>query len=385
MNKTYDVIISGCGPAGSLLGYYLAKDNIKTLIIEKEYFPRKKTCAGGIQHRVLKYIPFEITSLIENTIKGIYFSVRDRNVFQKKYPEAFMYTTRREILDSFLADRASDAGCDINFGEKVEGLSIGEDSAQVNTNRSSYSSKITVAADGARGYLSRHIISGKKINKIIGYEADISYPSGSSTVLDANSRTFDLSDSVRLDFRGARKGYCWVFPKRTSISCGMGAPWQEASAVKSYLKKFLSGFCADYGNSDFNLDLSAHGIPVRNNDTPFCSHRLLAVGDAACFGDGFTGEGLYNAAKSALYASESIKNSLKNSDFSFNDYYSNISNDIARDIKISLFLNSVFYGSFSFFYRFIEKNEGYFNAACRFLRGEKNYIDIAEKLKILKL
>jgi geranylgeranyl reductase family protein len=385
MNKTYDVIISGCGPAGSLLGYYLAKDNIKTLIIEKEYFPRKKTCAGGIQHRVLKFIPFEITSLIENTIKGIYFSVRGENVFQKKYHEAFMYTIRREIFDPYLADRASDAGCDINFGEKVEGLNIAEGSAQVITSKSDYNAKIIVAADGARGCLFRHIISGKKINKIIGYEADINYSSGNNTVKDAEGRVFDLCDSVRLDFRGARKGYCWVFPKKTSMSCGMGAPWKEAAAVKSYLKKFLSGFCADYGNSDFNLDLSAHGIPVRNNDTPFCSHRLLAVGDAACFGDGFTGEGLYNAAKSAEYAAESIKNSLKASDFSFSDYFNNISNDIARDIKISLFLNRVFYGSFAFFYHFIEKNDSYFNAACRFLRGEKNYNDIAERLKILKL
>lgn len=387
MNDFYDVIISGCGPSGSLLGYYLAQHSIKTLIIEKEHFPRKKICAGGVQHRVLKFIPFDIRHLAEKTVKGIYFSIRNKNVFQKKHTEPIMYTIRREILDSFLAEKAVSAGCTIYFGEKVQSLNIMKNHAEVKTGSKTYRAKIVAAADGSRGSLHRHILKGEKINKIIGYETDIEYPSADDTVIDSAEQLFDLSDSVRLDFKGVKKGYCWVFPKEKSMSCGMGAPWKDAAAVKAYLKKFLQQFCLPDGCSSKGTDrykLSAHSIPVRKNKTPFCGFRIIAAGDAACFGDGFTGEGLYNAVKSACYAADSIKKALKNSDFSFSDYYENISNDIARDIMISLFLNKIFYNSFSLLYKLIEKKDNYFNACCRFLRGEKNYNDIVERLKIFK-
>ena len=70
MKKEYDVIISGGGSSGSLLGLLLAKNNIKTLIIEKEKFPRFKICAGGIQYRASKLIPINIDNVIKNTIYG---------------------------------------------------------------------------------------------------------------------------------------------------------------------------------------------------------------------------------------------------------------------------------------------------------------------------
>lgn len=71
MKKEYDVIISGGGPSGNLLGLLLAKNNIKTLIIEKEKFPRFKICEGGIQYRTSKLLPINIDSVIENTIYGL--------------------------------------------------------------------------------------------------------------------------------------------------------------------------------------------------------------------------------------------------------------------------------------------------------------------------
>ena len=77
MSEIYDVVISGCGPSGSLLGNLLSQNNIRTLIIEKENFPRKKICAGGIQHRTLSLIPFKITDVIEKVIYGVYFSLQN--------------------------------------------------------------------------------------------------------------------------------------------------------------------------------------------------------------------------------------------------------------------------------------------------------------------
>ena len=47
----YDVIIIGCGVAGTTAGYFLAQSGIKVLMIEKEKIPRYKTCGGGVTLR----------------------------------------------------------------------------------------------------------------------------------------------------------------------------------------------------------------------------------------------------------------------------------------------------------------------------------------------
>ena len=67
-------------------------------------------------------------------------------------------------------------------------------------------------------------------------------------------------------------------------------------------------------------ELMAQSIPVRTEETPFCSHRVLAIGDAACLGDGFTGEGIYNALRSSHIAAESIVSALEVSNYDFKDY-----------------------------------------------------------------
>ena len=395
MNNNFDVIISGCGPAGSILGYLLAQNNINALILEKEIFPRKKLCAGGIQHRTLKLIPFDVSGVIEKTIYGIYFSLANKDIIHKKSDGPIIYTVERAVFDDFLAGRADDSGCRIQYGEGLTDYEVFEDYVQVHTGKSNYRAKILVGADGIRGAVHKKITGNKKIHKIIGYEAEIGYGNGDFTVKDLSGNIFDFNDSVRLDFNGVKKGYGWVFPKNNRLSCGVGAPAASAPKAKKYFKLFLSEFCArgkpivnelQSGNGPHGgLKIMAHGIPVRKKDTPYCGRRILAVGDAACFGDGFTGEGLYNAIKSSIIAADCIKNSLEKSDFTFSDYFKLIEADICRDIKISLMLTKVFYSSVFLFYNLLKKNDNYFHACCRILRGERSYKEIVEKLKFIKL
>jgi len=54
----YDVIIVGAGPAGSTTAKFLAEKGFKTLLLDKEKFPREKPCGGGLPIRVLKRFPY---------------------------------------------------------------------------------------------------------------------------------------------------------------------------------------------------------------------------------------------------------------------------------------------------------------------------------------
>jgi flavin-dependent dehydrogenase len=74
MTLEYDVIIIGAGPAGSTAARFCAKEGLKTLLIDKERFPRYKPCGGFISPRVLRQFDFDIEGIIENTVSeaGLY-------------------------------------------------------------------------------------------------------------------------------------------------------------------------------------------------------------------------------------------------------------------------------------------------------------------------
>lgn len=394
MDEIYDVIISGGGPSGSLLGFLLGSKNINTLIIEKETFPRYKTCAGGITHRTLKMLPFNIEKVIEKSIYGIYFSKKNKDICAKRYAEPIIYTVDRKEFDFFIANKAKDNGCNFKFDEKVEGYDNTSNHIIVKTDKNKYHAKLLVGADGVRGLVHRSIAGSANIKKILGYETEINlnhidaagHSQNINEYRDKNENIFDFKDNIRLDFNGVRKGYCWVFPKKDYLSCGMGAPSWYAKKMRKYFRSFLSGFYSGNGEKDgFNsLKIKAQHIPVGDLKTPVCSYRVLTVGDAACIGDGFTGEGLYNSFKSSFIASESIAASLKNSVFDFKDYELMMRDNIFKDIKISLMFNKIFFNSLLFFYKLIKNNDNYFYACCKILRGDKTYKEVLDKLKIIK-
>ena len=387
MEKKFDVIISGCGPSGSLLGSLLAQQNINTLILEKELFPREKTCGGGLRHRALKLLPFNASEAIEKTIYGIYFSLRNNDIILKRYEEPLVYTVVRSAFDSLLSTYAIKKGCTINFGEKITDFKVFKNFITVKTDKNTYSAKILAGADGSRGIVHKNLNRAKKVNRILGYETNLQIkPSvhNVESISDSRGFNFNLSDNIRLDFRGTKKGYCWVFPKKESISCGIGAPFSEAVKIRDYLRRFISEFYFSSNPNAGHLKISAHGIPVSNGSNPVCNYRLVALGDAACLGDGFTGEGLYNCFKSSVIASECIKDSLKNSNFTFLNYAERIEAEILSDIRASLLFTSVFYRSINLFYRLIIRDEKIFSACCKILRGEKTYKNIAARLNFYR-
>ncbi len=69
----WDVIVAGAGPAGSVAAGYLAGKGHKTLLLDKETFPREKVCGDGLSHdsiRFLKKIALYETVQSRSTPRG---------------------------------------------------------------------------------------------------------------------------------------------------------------------------------------------------------------------------------------------------------------------------------------------------------------------------
>ena len=50
----YEVVVVGAGPAGSTAAKFLSEKGVKVLLIDKEKFPRDKSCGGGLPYQVMK-------------------------------------------------------------------------------------------------------------------------------------------------------------------------------------------------------------------------------------------------------------------------------------------------------------------------------------------
>ena len=46
--KQADVIIVGAGPSGCAAAYFLARARVRVILLDKETFPRDKSCGDGI-------------------------------------------------------------------------------------------------------------------------------------------------------------------------------------------------------------------------------------------------------------------------------------------------------------------------------------------------
>jgi len=75
LDGKYGLAIIGGSPVGSEAGRFATGKGLKTLLIERKWFPRNKPCGGDLSEKARSYLDFEIPS--EITEKEI-FRVRLR-------------------------------------------------------------------------------------------------------------------------------------------------------------------------------------------------------------------------------------------------------------------------------------------------------------------
>ena len=107
----YDLIIVGAGPAGSTLAHALQDSGKRILVIDKQDFPRDKTCAGWVTPAVMDSLDIDInhygTGRTLQPIRRFRIGMMGQSAVENDHGEIVSYGIRRCEFDAFLLDRTA--------------------------------------------------------------------------------------------------------------------------------------------------------------------------------------------------------------------------------------------------------------------------------------
>ncbi|MGQ9614963.1 MAG: NAD(P)/FAD-dependent oxidoreductase [Spirochaetota bacterium] len=300
----YDVIVVGAGPAGATAARHCASCGLKTILIEKERLPRDKPCAGGLTLAAVKQLGFPLPDeVIERKCRGFRITYGNRtNIVAFNY--TVTYTINRKTFDSFLVDKALEAGVELGDGVECLRVEILKDRVMVKTKEGEIQGGIVIGADG---------VYSKVLRSFKGYfgKNEKHFCITAEILLPEEEISERMDDLIDIHFSSAPPGYAWLFPKKNHISAGMGCGFSRSKELVSKFKEFLA-----VHNLRCDIPLKGYFIPVFNSSRRVIAERVILCGDAAGFVDSFSGEGIRFAIISGRLAAQTAASAFKKGDFS---------------------------------------------------------------------
>ena len=312
---TWDVVIAGAGPAGTVAATILARAGVRVLIIDRARFPRDKLCGDSLNPGTLAVLHrHNLAGWIEQhgrPLDGMLVCGHAGARVAGRYPRALCgRTIRRRELDQWLLGEAIRAGAQFEpcvtvrsavFGtgsktdgaDRVVGIRIDSETRK----HVFVPSRVTIAADGRRSTLTFGL----------GLAAHPGHPRRW-----AIGAYFDgVADISQYGEMHVRPGeYIGVAPMPNTLAnvCAVGTR-ATLTQLSTPAKALLTAICRDEGlRGRFDgarlasrpVILGPLAVDTRAAGMP----GLLLAGDAAGFIDPITGDGLRFAIRGAELAAE---------------------------------------------------------------------------------
>lgn len=316
MPDTFDIVVVGAGPAGSMAAKTCAEKGLRVLLIEKrQEIGTPVRCAEGINKEGLK-------RFVEIDKRWISAEVIGAKIYSPDGTEITMaeemagnevgFVLERKIFDRYLARLASKAGAEVFVKTTFLGFERANNRLKVKMKRMGENwvveTKILIGADGVESRVGRMagIIKTLKKSEI---ESCAQYLM-SGLKIDENYTYFYLGNEL------APGGYAWIFPKGNGCAnIGIGVlPSMAKASAKTYLDKFIEKF----GIKGKIVELVCGAVPVYGEIATAVTDNIMLAGDAAYHSDPITGGGIANALSAGYHAGIVAAEAVEKSDFSAN-------------------------------------------------------------------
>src|SRR3989338_5542898 len=328
--EKFDVIIVGCGPAGSSCAQFLARGGAKVLMIDKAKFPRDKTCGDAISGKsssILRELDLEkeIESRPHAKIFGVTLSFPNGSIVEipiakRRGQQGYGYCCRRMVFDNLMFEAAKKSASVVQQFQvtelimeenKVVGVK-GTDLA--NNKQKEFHAKVVVGADGALSIVAK---------KLGVDEVDPNHYVSATRVYYKNVK--GVSDKIEIHFvEDIMPGYFWIFPLENGYAnVGVGMLFSQIKKRSISLKdatfdiiKNNQRFKERFKDAQIAEDIRAWTLPLGSKHRKSAFAGAVLIGDAASLIDPFSGEGVGNALTSGKIAAETILEAIAANDFS---------------------------------------------------------------------
>ena len=319
LNREYDVVIVGAGPAGSSAAKILAENGVKTLAVDKrQEIGAPKRCAEGISCADLKKVglqPDPAWAIQE--IKGsVIYSPSGRSLVVKPQ-DIGGYIVERKIFEKHLARDAIRAGA--RYMVKTLATGVIKEDGRVCGIRANYMgkeyvirSKIVIAADGADSKTARSAGLDTS-NPLKDYHSGFQYEM-------AGLKNYD-PEMLHIYFGNGLKpvSYIWIFPKgRSTANVGIGIiskHSEEGNKAKDYLDRFIEKHPEIFEDAS-PIEINTGGIPVGSAINPLAIDGMMVVGDAAHQVNPIHGGGIALAMRAAQMAARVASQAVAEGNYS---------------------------------------------------------------------
>ena len=391
----YDVLIIGAGPAGSFAAELLAKGGARVALFDGRPEGEPKACGGGVTAKALKAWPHLLNTVGRTITELDLYSPSSRKLHLTLDEPFAIYS--RVVFDSYLRDRARDAGAHI-VSEKISARKTKKTGSAwrvISESGAEWNGSYLIGADGANSGIAKMLagpLPPSDMEVAFGYRAPLPVNDAAPTVVA---------------FLPGWVGYAWAFPRPDHISFGIATTQDafEHQPLDDLLWRFMSGyyqqcdgahvkFWQNETNSSERARIESHlrataeryaaripGLAAQTWDNRIVSGEDWALlGDAAGFADPVTGEGIYYALRSAeLFAETYLRGEAS-------AYEQRWRADFGAELRRAAQMRPRFYGNFwgaPFTERMIEFARGH-RGVKRVLgdlvAGEQGYVDLKKKL-----
>lgn len=323
--KDYDVIIVGGGPSGSTLAWSLQDKGKRVLIVDKQTFPRDKTCAGWVTPAVLQSLRVDPEKYADHgviqPIRGFRIGMMGQKPVENDHGrKPVSYGIRRCEFDHYLLQRTQ---ADKALGEPVKSMEREDGQWVVN---GQYRAPLLVGAGGHFCPVAKKLGDGPGKHELVVAAKEVEF----EMTPEQAARCKAQGERPELWFCDDLMGYAWIFRKGNFLNIGLGR--EDNHRLSDHLQAFVESMQAD-GRIPEELPSRFKGhayLLYDHAQRPLVGDGIMLIGDAAGLAYTQSGEGIRPAIESALMAAQTISHAKDYQTASLADYEASIAERFGR-------------------------------------------------------